>query len=467
MKNFLYRRYDIEPKEAPDIQTMPSRFRVNVKRNKLAGLLLKEIIQYRGNTEVVMSRPCMYGVFSGPVGGFAPREELCVGCLRCTTEHPDIVQIYPNDKHMSLGDSFLTSGSFANLCYEAKTGRVPVRGAGYRGRFGGDGWDGMWTDMSEIVRPTRDGIHGREYISTSVDIGARPAHLLLAEDGSLLSKPHPFFSLPLPMLFDVPPQSVLQSSKLVEALVKAAEAIGTLSILPAQIVEQLAVRSRHVVPLFTDNDIDLLTDAEPVPVMVEFAGANRRSIEKLQARFPESVLCLRLDFIGDQELVRLVGSGQHVLHLVANYHGRSRDGRFVLNLIRDAHSALVRAGCREQATLLGSGGIVAAEHVPKALICGLDAAALDTALLAAVQARFRGECSLWQTADFELPGKLSVSWARQRIVNLMASWHDQMLEILGAMGIREVRRLRGEMGRAMFQKDLEREAFLGIEGYGD
>lgn len=33
------------------------------------------------------------------------------------------------------------------------------------------------------------------------------------------------------------------------------------------------------------------------------------------------------------------------------------------------------------------------------------------------------------------------------------------------MGLREVRRLRGEMGRAMFQKDLEREAFTGIEGY--
>jgi len=33
------------------------------------------------------------------------------------------------------------------------------------------------------------------------------------------------------------------------------------------------------------------------------------------------------------------------------------------------------------------------------------------------------------------------------------------------MGLREVRRLRGEMGRAMFQKDLEREAFEGITGY--
>ena len=49
---------------------------------------------------------------------------------------------------------------------------------------------------------------------------------------------------------------------------------------------------------------------------------------------------------------------------------------------------------------------------------------------------------------------------------LFRSWRDQLLEVLGAMGLREVRRLRGEMGRAMFQKELEREAFSGIEGYG-
>jgi hypothetical protein len=33
------------------------------------------------------------------------------------------------------------------------------------------------------------------------------------------------------------------------------------------------------------------------------------------------------------------------------------------------------------------------------------------------------------------------------------------------MGLREVRRLRGEIGRAMFENVLEREAFSGIEGY--
>ena len=40
-----------------------------------------------------------------------------------------------------------------------------------------------------------------------------------------------------------------------------------------------------------------------------------------------------------------------------------------------------------------------------------------------------------------------------------------MLEILGAMGIREVRRLRGEFGRSMVVRNLEDEAFEGIAGY--
>jgi hypothetical protein len=51
------------------------------------------------------------------------------------------------------------------------------------------------------------------------------------------------------------------------------------------------------------------------------------------------------------------------------------------------------------------------------------------------------------------------------LVNLTASWRDQILEILGAMGLREVRRMRGETGRCMFAKELEREAFAGIAGY--
>ncbi len=56
-------------------------------------------------------------------------------------------------------------------------------------------------------------------------------------------------------------------------------------------------------------------------------------------------------------------------------------------------------------------------------------------------------------------------WGAKRIGNLFSGWHNQLLEILGAMGMREVRRLRGEMGRAMFYEDLEKEfAHLGKQG---
>jgi glutamate synthase domain-containing protein 2 len=152
--------------------------------------------------------------------------------------------------------------------------------------------------------------------------------------------------------------------------------------------------------------------------------------------------------------------------MVANYHGLGSDGRFVLDLIREAHKSFVDAGCRDAVTLLGTGGIIAAEHVPKAIICGLDAIALDTPLLAALQAQFVGECADREKSPFTLPGRLAVDWGVQRLKNLLVSWRDQLLEVLGAMGLRDVRRLRGEMGRAMFQKELEREAFSGIEGYG-
>jgi glutamate synthase domain-containing protein 2 len=166
----------------------------------------------------------------------------------------------------------------------------------------------------------------------------------------------------------------------------------------------------------------------------------------------------------DADLLPLFEQGARVFHLVADYHGRVGEA-FVRDLLLAAHGRLVEAGVREEVTLLGSGGIVAAEHVPKALICGLDAVALDTAVWVALQARFDGECRDRESARLRLPSRFRESWGVQRLQNLLASWRDQLLEILGAMGLREVRRLRGEVGRAMFQADLEAEAFAGIAGF--
>jgi hypothetical protein len=200
-----YRRYQIGTEPAPDAVRLPPRFRVRVSKRRLVELVVRELLHTRGNLPVALSRPCVYGVFSRPVGGLAPIEERCVGCLRCTVQYPQVVQIHRNPEWDRLGDGLLAPEAVDTILYEARTGRIPVRGAGYRGRFGGPGWDGIWLDMSEIVRPTRDGIHGREFISTTVDIGEKPAYLCFDEAGEPVGPVPHVVSIQVPLVFDAPP----------------------------------------------------------------------------------------------------------------------------------------------------------------------------------------------------------------------------------------------------------------------
>lgn len=431
-----YQRYKIVTKKTPNIIPHPYRFKVKVNRLKLAKLLIEEMIHYKGNREVVMSRPCVYGVFSGPVGGFWPREHLCVGCLRCTVQYPEMVKILRNPEKLELGDEYFTSDDVDTVIYEAEHGRIPVKGAGYRGKFGGKGWDGMWTDMSEIVRPTRDGIHGREYISLEVDIGGTPP--------SINEKIPHLLSVPIPILFDTPPHSLLTNVELCKSLSEAAAEMHTFAFLPLQALQKV----KSVVPLLKPEDFSAFKDFQPK--MIELTEWD----EDFCHSFPNSLFILRTPY--ESDLLSLYRRGVRVFHLTCNYHGQGKE-EFVLDLIRKAHLTFVHAGIRDSVTLIGSGGIILAEHVAKAIICGLDLVAIDTAALVALQAKFKGN-------DFDLP-HFDVEWGKQRLKNLCATWCDQLLEIIGAMGIREIRRMRGEMGRALFQKDLEKEAFTGIEGY--
>lgn len=459
--NGAYHRYHIRTQDAPDRERWPSRFKVHVRKSGLAKLLLKEILHYGPkNKDVILSRPCMYGVFSGPVGGFAPQEEKCVGCLRCTTEFPDFVRVEHNPERRALGDSYFGFGYIDAISYEAASGLIPVKGAGYRGRFGGEGWDGMWTDMSEIVRPTRDGIHGREFISTVVDIGYRPNFLEFDESGQPDGARPRTFSIPLPMLFDAPPIR-LRDAALAQSLAAAAAELGNLAILPVEALAGLGEAKLAAAPLVAPGDD--LSGIDYSPRLIEMDGWDARLYKQLAEKFPHSLIALRTAF-DDPKLLQRFKDGVRIFHLTANYHGRGEKGDFLIDLIRAAHKRFVEAGLRQEVTLLGSGGMVAAEHVPKAIICGLDAVVLDTPLLVALQAKFQGDCVDRSSATFNLP-KLDADWGAQRLQNLMASWRDQLLEILGAMGLREVRRLRGEMGRAMFMHTLEKDAFAGIEGY--
>jgi glutamate synthase domain-containing protein 2 len=113
---------------------------------------------------------------------------------------------------------------------------------------------------------------------------------------------------------------------------------------------------------------------------------------------------------------------------------------------------------RDEVTIIASGGIAMAEHVPKAMLCGADLTAIDMPLLIAIGARLYEEPEklLVLPEGLEI---LPVKIITQRIINLMGAWHSQLLEVMGAMGIREARRLRGETDRAIFFDEIDNDTF--------
>ena len=139
-------------------------------------------------------------------------------------------------------------------------------------------------------------------------------------------------------------------------------------------------------------------------------------------------------------------------------------GLHIKDVLREVHGRLVKEGLRDEVTLIVSGGIALAEHMAKAIICGADLVAVDTPLLVALGCRVcrnahAGDLKAEEASCPAEIGSPEGAYAAQRMVNLMGAWHSQLIEVLGAMGIREVRRLRGEVGRAIFMEDIEKEAF--------
>ncbi len=164
------------------------------------------------------------------------------------------------------GDRYWTAEIITQTWYQAETGRIPISGAGYGGPFSGEGFDGMWLDMSEIVRPTRDGIHGRETISTVVNLGGAPELLEFDASDHLLTPMPRSMRLPLPIVFGPLPMP-LPGRGALRALALAAERLGTLAILTPDALDMAP--SRNLALRLTADHFDSLTNLAQEPVYVE------------------------------------------------------------------------------------------------------------------------------------------------------------------------------------------------------
>lgn len=404
--------------------------------------------------------------------------KACLSCVQGCTK--GLLSLSVNPEFLDMGDDYWKPDMILSTWNQADSGKIPVSGAGYRGPFHGPGFDSIWTDMSEIVRPTRDGIHGREYISTSVDIGSKPMRLSFTSDGKLVNQLSHLKELPIPAILDIPAWPI-QQRNLARARALAAKELQSVAMLFARDAAKLSADLLPwVAPILGSEDVRSCRDfIEITGEMIQLLDCPDvlESADLIRSIKPQAVLSVRMTLRPDtaDRILELSEHGLKVFHLCANQHGCERTqtgfpGRHIKDVLREIHGRLVNEGVRDEVTLIVSGGIAMAEHMAKAIICGADLVSVDTALLVAIGCRVCRDAhdpdiegaTMQATASPHCPAQvdsLDSAYAAQRMVNLMGAWHSQLIEVLGAMGIREVRRLRGEMGRAIFMEEIEKEAF--------
>lgn len=417
-----------------------------------------------------VKRECAYDVYDSERDRLRENVEYvdylyeCKGCLCCVQScTKGLLSWDVNPEFEELGNEVWKPDIISSTWYQAETGKIPVSGAGYPGPFRGPGFDSILTDMSEIVRPTRDGIHGREYISTQVDIGRKPMSLQFGREGSLATQCAPIIESPLPLIFNLMPWHRLSR----RALGLIADAARKLSLLMT-VDEPGLISHPAAIPHVSAESTDV-PPAESRMVEWEDCSTVIDRISKARTANPELVTVVKLPLgpQASQRALELAEAGVDAFHLYADWLGYAPDAngqpQHVSIAMRGVHQTFVERGCRDEITLIASGGISMAEHVIKTVICGADLVAIDVPLMIALECRVCENCRRELKCPVDLES-MEPDYAVGRIVNLMGAWHSQLLEMMGAMGIREVRRLRGEIGRAMFFDDLERECFGPVFG---
>ncbi|MCX7840104.1 MAG: glutamate synthase-related protein, partial [Anaerolineae bacterium] len=292
-----------------------------------------------------------------------------------------------------------------------------------------------------------------------VTLGGAPTFLEFDDAQHLVTTMPIAVTIPLPVIFGPLPMP-LPGRGAWQALVSAAERLGTFVILTSDWLD--IAPARNLALRLTADDFDAvvaaLHRAKQSPTYVEIEDETRalELWQRAREQWSNAIVALRhaLNPNSPTEIEQLVQQGVRVFHLYADDEGNDRAGRPLPESLHAVHTHLVERCWRDHLSFLVSGGIAAAEHVPKIIACGADAVVLDWVPLVA------WGCALWAdktTCPVE-NREIDADWGAQRLVNLMAAWRDQLLEALGAMGMREVRRLRGDVGRVIFDA-VERKTF--------
>jgi ferredoxin len=175
---------------------------------------------------------------------------------------------------------------------------------------------------------------------------------------------------------------------------------------------------------------------------------------------PRALVSVKVSTPTDVDMVA-VGSyhaGAHIVHIDGSYGGtgaapdiaKKNIAMPIEYAIPKVHRFLAAEGLRDGIVVMASGGLRTAHDVLKAIALGADGAVIGTAEMVAMGCTRCANCESGRgcprgiaTTDPELVQQMSVEWATQRLVNLLAAWREQMVDALRRFGLKSIRELRG------------------------
>jgi len=419
----------------------------------------------------------------------------CNGCLYCVIECPvDAIRVHINPYFENLGGRDFSRDDVRRINEESRNGDVPTSGTGSTGLFGGKGFDRYMFDFSVIVRPTRDGI--REAIDINVNLGRKPLFHLYNE-ASHVTTSFPTIDLATPIVLEYSNIPAASPEKLTSVFARAASREKTLCLMTlpefAANFEKIKYFAANIGLKISADDIPIFEQLQQVTNANEVLGALREiplallraddapadldahdtKLALLREIFSPNVhfgVWINVPAGHDRKKVakqtlELARAGAGIIYLKCEWnvaqsarldkpdptaqtgslgYEAANDERGYYDsadVLPEVYAHLYKNAAHSQVTLLAN-GIKSPADLGVALMLGAAAGVLDRAVVVAMNHEF----PMLEKDGLALPD-FDEDTGLQRAQNLFKSWHKQIREVLGAFGVRDIRRTVGERGR--------------------
>jgi len=442
---------------------------------------------------------CPHGVHEKPAGyrfTLRPHDHLCIGPDCTKTDHfcidacpNDALTLMRNPSADALGDPRWSSDLILSTWHEAETGHAPQGGLEYRHGESGGGFDRLRFRLPDRPAAETD----RASIDTGLDLNRR-------EDG----RPQVHIDIPIyggGMSFgSVSIHTILAKARAAVAWnsftctgeggfpdrltpfddhVITQVATGLFGVREETIQRVRMVEFKyaqgakpglggHLLGSKNTPDVARMREAvvgnalfSPFPFhSVYSVEDHKKHVDWIKEINPRTLVSVKVSTPTDVDMVA-VGSyhaGAHIVHLDGSYGGtgaapdiaKKNIAMPIEYAIPKVHKFLVAEGIRDGIVVMASGGLRTAHDVLKAIALGADGAIIGTAELVAMGCTRCANCESGRgcprgiaTTDRELIEQMSVEWATQRLINMLAAWREQMVDVLGRFGMKSIRELRG------------------------